>query len=86
MEDDNTVVSPEPLLKADKVSPDEFCKLLFCDISVHRRTAYLERLNMLARETRLREFGSVGGDTAYSIAEDFAEEVLVGLGVTQAAP
>ncbi|KAK3387878.1 hypothetical protein B0H63DRAFT_471070 [Podospora didyma] len=85
-EDSDDAVSPEPLLKTDKVSPDEFCKLLFCDISVHRRTAYLERLNMLVGEIRLREFGSVGGDTANSITEDFAEEVLVELGVTRTAP
>ncbi|KAK3370940.1 hypothetical protein B0T24DRAFT_577929 [Lasiosphaeria ovina] len=70
-------VIPEASLKADKVSPDEFGKLLFCDLSVHRRTAYLERLNMLVRETREREFGSVGGD--YASTDDFTKDVFVEL-------
>ncbi|KAK4670712.1 uncharacterized protein QC763_213520 [Podospora pseudopauciseta] len=37
-------------LKAVKVSPKEFAKLLFCDISTHRRKAYIERMEMLATQ------------------------------------
>lgn len=39
-----------PTLKAVKVSPQEFAKLLFCDISTHRRKAYIERMEMLATQ------------------------------------
>ncbi|KAK4200875.1 Alpha/Beta hydrolase protein [Triangularia verruculosa] len=39
-----------PTLKAVKVSPEEFARLLFCDISTHRRRSYMERVDMLVAE------------------------------------
>jgi hypothetical protein len=49
--DDETFSQTEtltaPIVQAVEVTPDEFSKLLFCDIATHRRTAYLERMEMM---------------------------------------
>ncbi|KAK0640825.1 Alpha/Beta hydrolase protein [Cercophora newfieldiana] len=49
--DDETFSQAEtltaPVVRAVEVTPEEFSKLLFCDIGTHRRTAYLERMEMM---------------------------------------
>ncbi|KAK4171643.1 Alpha/Beta hydrolase protein [Triangularia setosa] len=39
-----------PTIKAVSVTPEEFAKLLFCDISTHRRKTYIERMDMLTAD------------------------------------
>lgn len=39
-----------PVVKAVEVTPEEFSKLLFCDIATHRRMAYLERMEMMSAQ------------------------------------
>ncbi|KAK0672344.1 Alpha/Beta hydrolase protein [Cercophora samala] len=39
-----------PTLNAITVTPQEFAKLLFCDIATHRRKAYIERVEMLTAQ------------------------------------
>lgn len=41
---------PKSTLKAEVVTPEVFTRLLFCDIGVHRRAAYLKRVDMLVGE------------------------------------
>lgn len=53
-------VGQKPTLKADLVPTEEFTKLVFCDIGVHRRTAYLERVGMLVEWARRKEERLVG--------------------------
>lgn len=36
-------------LQPVRLTADEFGRLLFCDVAVHRRVVYLERMDMLAR-------------------------------------
>ena len=36
-----------PVVNAVELSPEEFARLLFCDIGTHRRGSYLERMEML---------------------------------------
>jgi hypothetical protein len=52
--DDETFSQAEtlttPLVRAVEVTPEEFSKLLFCDIGTHRRTAYLERMEMMGAQ------------------------------------
>ncbi|EXA01958.1 hypothetical protein FOWG_01670 [Fusarium oxysporum f. sp. lycopersici MN25] len=49
----STDTTTTPLQKLDilRVSPIEFCKLLFFEISVHKRKVYLNRLEKLVRES-----------------------------------
>jgi hypothetical protein len=35
------------LLKGVRIRPEEFSKLLFCDVEVHRRRSYIQRLEMI---------------------------------------
>ncbi len=39
-------------VEAVKVGEEEFAKLLFCDVGVHRRMVYLERAGMLVRAAK----------------------------------
>jgi hypothetical protein len=42
-------------VKAMKVEEDDFSKLLFCNVGVHRRMVYLERAGMLVRAVKGKE-------------------------------
>lgn len=39
----------ELILRAVTISPEEFVKLLFCDVSSHRRVSYQERIDLLLK-------------------------------------
>jgi hypothetical protein len=45
--DDEKLDRGIPLMRALSVSPDELSKLIFCDVEVHRRKAYMERLKAI---------------------------------------
>ncbi|KAK4444484.1 Alpha/Beta hydrolase protein [Podospora aff. communis PSN243] len=64
--DDETFSQAEtlttPLVKAVEVAPEEFSKLLFCDIGTHRRTAYLERMEMMGAQA-CGSWVSTGGNS-----------------------
>jgi hypothetical protein len=64
-----------PLLKAVKVSAVDFSKLLFCDVAVHRRMVYLERLEMLATGGSCGRSFMSDSDTAYTATESSLAEV-----------
>jgi len=78
-------------VNARSISHQSFCNLLFCDIGVHRKAVYLERLDMLVRQTRFREFGLLDegrgrgeeeeDDDYVDAVGDFTREVMMKLGV-----
>lgn len=69
-----TAIAPLSV-RAVSVSGDEFSRLLFCDITVHRRRVYLARLDMLARDVS-GDAVSLDGDTQYAGTENWSQEDL----------
>ena len=54
--DDDTLLQrptiTAPILQAVRVASDRFVQLLFCDISTHRRVAYLDQMSIMTAQAR----------------------------------